>query len=129
LMVYSPFPKSQFLGRIRVSSIREREDVTKEKEAVCEIVGKPVNPIEKGDRVSSKVDLNNEVITIASKKILAPEKEPDVEVRRLTVNALELTTSGNLSLIREENDQELTNQLPFFQVLRNSAKALAAATE
>jgi HEAT repeat protein len=129
LMVYSPFPKSQFLGRIRVSSIREREDVNKENEAVCEIVGKPVNPIEKGDRVSSKVDLNTEVITIASKKILAPEKESDVEVRRLTVNALELTTSGNLSLIREENDQELINQLPFFLVLRNSAKALAAATE
>jgi HEAT repeat protein len=128
LMVYSPFPKSQFLGRIRVSSSRERED-TKEREAVCEVLGKPVRPIEKGDRVSSKVDLSSEVITIASKKILAPEKEPDVEVRRLTVNALELTTSGNLSLIREENDQELTNQLPFFQVLAQSAKALATATE
>jgi HEAT repeat protein len=128
LMVYSPFPNNQFLGRIRVNSVRERDD-TKEKEAVCQVLGKPVRTLEKGDRVSSKIDLNTEVITIASKKILAPEKETDVEVRRFTVYALELTTSGNLSLIREENDQELANQLPFFLVLRNSAKALAVATE
>jgi len=126
LAIYAPYPKTTYLGRIQIVAVR---DLEREKETVGQIIGKPVEPIKPGDRVSAKVDFNNDVISIASKKILAKDKERDVVVRRLTVIAVEMTTNGALTLIREENEQELGNQLPLFQVVRDNAKALAVAAE
>ena len=126
LAVYAPVPKTTYLGRIQIVAIR---DIEREKETIGQIIGKPVEPIKPGDRVTAKVDFNNDVISIASKKILSKDKEQDVEIRRLTIIAIELTTNGALTLMREESEQELGNQLPLFQVVRDNAKALAVAAE
>jgi HEAT repeat protein len=126
LAIYSPLPKTTYLGRIQIVAIRELE---MGKEGVGQLIGEPVEAIKPGDRLSAKVDFNNDVISIASKKILAKDKERDVAIRRLTINAVEFTTNGTLILMREENEQELGNQLPLFEVVRDNAKALAVAAE
>ncbi|MFL5245896.1 MAG: HEAT repeat domain-containing protein [Gemmataceae bacterium] len=123
LAVYAPYPSTAYLGRIQI--VEQERD----KEAVGKIIGEPAEPIKPGDRVSARVNLNNEVIRIASKKILAKEKEPDVTVRRVTIGAVEWTTNLALSPAREENERELANQFPLFQALRDNRKALAVAAE